>query len=192
MRSYRIVTRIAEKMEQPVRENPMSTLHVCPLSRLHATVEGTGASHIVTLISANTAVERPVCISADRHLFISVSDISEPEEGMILPSDTHVEQLLAFVLGWDRNAPMVIHCYAGISRSTAAAFIAACALAPEQAEASIARRLRAASPTATPNSRLISVADQLLCREGRMVSAIWAIGRGQIATEGRPFELRLH
>jgi predicted protein tyrosine phosphatase len=192
MRSHRMVTRIVKKAAQPPRESPMSTLHVCPLSRLHATVEETGASHIVTLISANTAVERPICISADRHLFISISDISEPAEGMILPSDTHVEQLLAFVHGWDRNAPIVIHCYAGISRSTAAAFIAACALAPEQEEASIAKRLRAASPTATPNSRLISVADQLLCREGRMVLAISAIGRGEFAAEGRPFELRLH
>jgi len=170
----------------------MSTLHVCPLSRLHTTVEETGASHIVTLISANTAVDRPVCISADRHLYIAVSDICEPEDGMILPADTHVEQLLAFVHGWNRDAPMVIHCYAGISRSTAAAFIAACALDPRQEEAAIAKRLRAASPTATPNSRLISVADQLLCRDGRMVSAISAIGRGEYAAEGRPFELRLH
>ena len=169
----------------------MSTLHVCPLSRLHATVEETRASHIVTLIGENTVVERPICISADRHLFITVSDIAEPAEGMILPAHTHVEQLLAFVRGWDRAAPMVIHCYAGISRSTAAAFIAACALAPQRAEAVIARRLREASASATPNPRLVSVADQLLCREGRMVTAVAAIGRGELASEGRPFALEI-
>ncbi|MFI5015249.1 MAG: tyrosine phosphatase family protein [Hyphomicrobiales bacterium] len=169
----------------------MSTLHVCPLSRLHTTVEDTGASHIVTLISANTIVDRPVCISADRHLFIAVSDIAEPTEGMILPGRTHVEQLLAFVRGWDRAAPMVIHCYAGISRSTAAAFIAACALTPERDEGVIAKRLRAASPSATPNSRLVAVADRLLCRNSRMVSAVAAIGRGEMATEGEPFRLEI-
>ncbi|SED11845.1 Predicted protein tyrosine phosphatase [Rhizobiales bacterium GAS188] len=169
----------------------MSTLHVCPLSRLHTTVEETGASHIVTLISANTVVERPVCVSADRHLFIAVSDIAEPAEGMIVPAATHVEQLLAFVRGWDRAAPMVIHCYAGISRSTAAAFIAACALAPERDEAAIAKTLRAASPSATPNSRLVAVADHLLCREGRMISAVAGIGRGEFAAEGKPFRLEI-
>ncbi|MBV9114941.1 MAG: protein tyrosine phosphatase [Hyphomicrobiales bacterium] len=169
----------------------MSTLHVCPLSRLHTTVEETRASHIVTLIGANTAVERPVCISADRHLFITVSDIAVPAEGMILPAHSHVEQLLAFVRGWDRAAPMVIHCYAGISRSTAAAFIAACALAPQREEDVIARRLRAASPSATPNSRLVCVADQLLCREGRMIAAVEAIGRGAFASEGSPFALEI-
>ncbi len=169
----------------------MSTLHVCPLSLLHATVEETGASHIVTLISANTAVERPVCVSADRHLFIAVSDIAEPAVGMILPGRTHVEQLLAFVRGWDRAAPMVIHCYAGISRSTAAAFITACALAPQSEEAMIAKRLRTASASATPNPRLVAVADRLLGREGRMVSAVSAIGRGEFASEGRPFSLAI-
>ena len=169
----------------------MSTLHVCPLSLLHTTVEETGASHIVTLISANTAVERPVCVSADRHLFIAVSDIAEPADGMILPGRTHVEQLLAFVRGWDRAAPVVIHCYAGISRSTAAAFITACALAPQSEEAMIAKRLRTASASATPNPRLVAVADRLLCREGRMVSAVSAIGRGEFASEGKPFALAI-
>ena len=169
----------------------MSTLHVCPLSRLHATVEETRASHIVTLIGAETVVERPICVSADRHLFITVSDITEATEGMILPAHSHVEQLLAFVRGWDRAAPMVIHCYAGISRSTAAAFIAACALAPERREDVIARRLREASASATPNPRLVFVADELLCREGRMVAAVAAIGRGELASEGRPFALEV-
>jgi predicted protein tyrosine phosphatase len=170
----------------------MSSLHVCPLSLLHTTVEETGASHIVTLINSITAVERPVCISADRHLFITVSDIAEPAEGMILPGRTHVEQLLAFVRGWDRAAPMVIHCYAGISRSTAAAFITACALSPKREEALIAARLRAASASATPNPRLVAVADRLLDRKGRMIDAVAAIGRGAFAAEGKPFRLEIN
>jgi len=112
-------------------------------------------------------------------------------EGMILPGRRHVEELLAFALRWERAAPMVIHCFAGISRSTAAAFIAACALAPERDEGDIASRLRAASPSATPNSRLVAVADRLLGRNGRMVRAVAAIGRGEFAAEGKPFRLEI-
>ncbi len=33
-------------------------IHVCSLARLHATVQQTGARHIVTLINAGTSVER--------------------------------------------------------------------------------------------------------------------------------------
>ena len=51
--------------------------------------------------------------------------------------------------------------------------------------------LRRVSPTATPNSRLFALADRILCRDGRMVAAIDAIGRGAIAYEADPFRLEL-
>jgi predicted protein tyrosine phosphatase len=78
-----------------------------------------------------------------------------------------------------------------VSRSTAAAFIAACALAPERDELVIARAIRAASPTATPNGRLVALADEALGRKGRMISAIETIGRGEDCFEGTPFVLEL-
>jgi predicted protein tyrosine phosphatase len=145
---------------------------------------------VVTLINYGTPVERPASIPRERHLFISMSDIVEPLDGHILPGADHVETLLGFVRGWEREAPIVFHCYAGISRSTAAAFITACALAPEHPEADIARRLREASATATPNARMVAVADDLLSRGGRMVDAVRRIGRGAEAFEGAPFTLR--
>jgi predicted protein tyrosine phosphatase len=169
----------------------MPTLHVCPLSCLHDTVATTSASHVVTLINVGSQVERPASIAADRHLFIGVSDIVEPLEGHILPEAQHIEELLGFVRRWGRESPLVFHCWAGISRSTAAAYISACALAPERNEDSIARALREASPSATPNARFIALADDILGRSGRMVDAVKRIGRGQEASEGRPFTLRL-
>lgn len=169
----------------------MPTLHVCPLSRLHDVVAETGARHVVTLINVGSAVERPAAIESDRHLFIGVSDIIEPLDGHILPGPEHVERLLPFIRSWDREAPLVFHCWAGISRSTAAAYITACALLPDWSEQDIAERLREASPTATPNPRLVEVADELLGRRGRMVEAVRRIGRGRDAMEGTPFTLRL-
>ena len=110
---------------------------------------------------------------------------------MVTPDEAHMNELLEFVRAWPREAPLVIHCYAGISRSTAAAYATVCALLPERDEAEIATALRAASPTATPNARLVALADRALRREGRMVRAIEAIGRGQDAYEGEPFSLAL-
>ncbi len=169
----------------------MPEIHVSSLARLHETVTRTNASHVVTLINAATVVERPAVITPDRHLFIGVSDITAPIDGHIMPSEAHVHTLLDFVQQWDRMHPIVIHCWAGISRSTAAAFITACALFPHQDEQRIARRLRQASPSATPNPVLVSAADQILKRQGRMVSAIKSIGRGADAFEGTPFHLPL-
>ena len=166
-------------------------IHVCSLARLYETVETTGARHIVTLLRDIDRLERPRSIAADNHLILTMDDISAPMDGYTIPCDEHVTALVTFVRGWDRAKPLVLHCYAGISRSTAAAYVAACALNPGRDEGVIARELRRVSATATPNSRLVALADRMLGREGRMVAAIEGIGRGVIAYEADPFRLEL-
>lgn len=167
----------------------MPRIHVCALSRIHEVSRAIGARRLVTLINVNTLVERPPAIHEDHHLFLGMSDIVEPTPGETLPGDMHVSDLLAFVEKWDRAEPLLIHCYAGVSRSTAAAFIAACALDPARPEDEIASRIRALSPTATPNAMLVEIADRQLRRGGRMSAAIRAIGRGVECFEGVPFAL---
>ncbi len=169
----------------------MPQIHVCPLSKIPATVSATGARSLITLINHGTPVPRPHEIAAARHLHVPVSDIVVELDGHILPAEAHVAEILDFVRNWDRAEPLLIHCYAGVSRSTAAAFIAACALAPERPESEIAHAIRAASPTASPNTLLVEVADHMLKRDGRMVAAVAAIGRGEECFEGVPFALEL-
>ena len=164
---------------------------VCSLARLPETVERTGARHLVTLISGGTDVARPAQIAVDDHLFLAFNDITVAAEGLTPPGEVHVRQLLSFVRRWNFAGPMVIHCFAGISRSTAAAFITACALDPDTSEDEHAARLRMASPSATPNARLVALADGVLNRDGRMGAAIQSIGRGADAFEGGPFTLDL-
>jgi predicted protein tyrosine phosphatase len=166
-------------------------IHVCSLSRLHKTVEDTGAQHVVTLLKDVDLVRRPDTIAPANHLILGMDDITEPLNGYIAPADDHVTKLIAFVQRWSRRNPLVIHCYAGISRSTAGAFVAACALNPQRDEQLIAQALRRASATAAPNLRIVSLADRVLGREGRMTSAIEMIGQAQPATEAEPFRLGL-
>jgi predicted protein tyrosine phosphatase len=165
-------------------------IHVCSLARLHTTIEETGARHVVTLLGVEDEVRLPDAVPAGNHLRLHVHDITGPMDGYVSPDVEHVEQLLTFVRGWRRDAPLVIHCYAGISRSTAAAFVTVCTLNPDRSEAAIAQALRRASPTATPNIRIVALADDMLGRNGRMVDAITAIGPGMLA-EAFPFRLGL-
>jgi predicted protein tyrosine phosphatase len=166
-------------------------IHVCSLARLHNTVETVGARHVVTLMRDVDKVVRPKSIVEANHLVLSMDDIAQAIEGYEMPAELHVTRLIEFVSGWDRAAPMVVHCYAGISRSTAAAFTAACALNPKRDEAEIAQALRRASPIASPNVRIVALADAALGRKGRMVRAIEDIGLGESALEGIPFRLDL-
>jgi predicted protein tyrosine phosphatase len=169
----------------------MGRLYVCSLTKVIETVRMSGAQSLVTILTAGASMARPREIAPQRHLRIAISDIEAPLDGHILPATAHIEQLLAFGEAWDQTAPLVIHCYAGVSRSPAAAFIMACALAPTRSERDAALDLRRASPTATPNLRLIGLADRILDRRGRMVEAIAEIGRGVECFEGTPFALEL-
>ena len=166
-------------------------IHVCSLAALPETVRLTGASHVLTVMANVDQVQRPESVLPANHLKVAMDDITEQINGFVTPSQAHIEQVLNFVRSWDRGAPLVVHCYAGISRSTAGAYVAACALNPRRDELAIARELRRASATATPNSRFVALADRMLCREGRMVAAIDAIGRGAMAYEADPFWLEL-
>ncbi|HET9616836.1 MAG TPA: protein-tyrosine phosphatase family protein [Pseudolabrys sp.] len=166
-------------------------IHVCSLARLYATVEETRARHVVTLLRLVDRVQWPRHIVPENHLILSVDDIVDHAEGYTVPAEEHVGRLIDFARAWDRTTPMVVHCFAGISRSTGAAFTAACALNPKRDEAEIARAIRSASPTAQPNARIVGIADRLLNRNGRMVRAVEALGPGAIASEGEPFRLAL-
>jgi predicted protein tyrosine phosphatase len=166
-------------------------IHVCSLARLHATIDETGARHIVTMINDETKVVRPECVPVEDHLFLGMHDIAEEMDGFRAPAEAHVHELIRFVTRWHRRTPIVVHCWAGISRSSAGAYIAACALNPERDEARIARAIRDASATASPNPRLVALADRVLGRNGRMIAGVAAIGRGVECHEGMPFRLDL-
>lgn len=165
-------------------------IHVTPLSRLHETIRLTGARHMLTLMSVDAVVERPRDLGDGRWLQLAMHDIAAPREGYSAPREDQVASILDFAHDWDRRTPMVVHCFAGISRSTAAAYAIAAALRPDIDEDELARTLRASSPSATPNPLIVAHADRLLKRKGRMVAAIERIGRGADAFEGNPFFLR--
>lgn len=164
-------------------------IHVCPLSAVPDTVERANASHLLTWLQDEIIVETPRLILPDRHIRFRIHDISEPLIGYAAPGREHIDQLIAFAQEWGGEGPIVVHCWAGISRSTAAAYTALCTINPDASEELIAMRLRAASPTAYPNRLMIRLADEALGRQGRMVRAIESIGRGVLASEAVPFSL---
>jgi len=177
-----------DALAEPETLSP-DTLLVCPLSLVETTVTMARVSHLVTLINDETQIDTPTSIGRDRHLRLGMNDIAEPREGLVVPSEDHVADLIQFAENWDQKAPLLIHCWAGISRSTAGAFVVLCALNPRSDEHSLARALRRASPTAYPNRRIVALADNVLGRGGRMSAAVEHIGRGLLAEEGRVFSL---
>jgi predicted protein tyrosine phosphatase len=160
---------------------------VCPFHAVPRLVEGGDITHVMSLLGPDTphlALDR---LHPERHLRLTFHDIAEPLDGFTAPRREHVERILDFATNWQPPAGLLIHCWAGISRSTAAAFATMCALKPEHDEAEIAWDLRRMAPTASPNRLMVRHADEVLGRRGRMIAAVDAIGRGAEAFEGSVF-----
>ena len=152
------------------------TFIVCGIAQVPTLIARHKPSHLVTLLDPATMIATPQGFSAASHLKLGINDIAEPMEGMIPPDENAVLKLLAFGKTWDETAPMLIHCWAGISRSTASAFTLACERSPDVSEQAIALAMRQAAPHASPNRRIVALADDMLGRRGRMVDAVTAMG----------------
>ncbi|MDO9249063.1 MAG: hypothetical protein Q7U11_21605 [Phenylobacterium sp.] len=149
---------------------------ICGLAEVPAVIKARRPSHMVTLLDPASMIATPAGIEAANHLRLGVNDIAEPMEGMIPPDEQLVHDLLAFGSRWKGDAPMLIHCWAGISRSTASAFVLACERNPEADERAIALVMRRAAGHASPNRRIIALADDIMGRRGRMADAVAAMG----------------
>lgn len=144
-------------------------------------------SHLVSIIQPELQPETPPEITPENHLRVQVHDISEPAPGSVHPGERHIRQLIDFLREWPARAPLLVHCYAGISRSTAAALIARVVKSGNALDAALA--LRRAAPHARPNSLIIGLADQILGLDGGLIDARQAMGEGISAVEGTLVEL---
>jgi predicted protein tyrosine phosphatase len=161
---------------------------VCPLEHLDATAVRHRPSHLLTLLSPGHEDSAPREPSFEQHLQLYFHDITEARDGLIAPNVESVGGILDFARNWSGARPMLVHCWAGISRSSSAAYVIACARNPG-CEGDIAGALRQRAPFATPNRLMVALADDLLRRSGRMIEAIERIGRGAEAFLGSPYDL---
>lgn len=162
---------------------------VSPMRLLPGVVGRVAPYGIVSVINSHLMPETPPGFASERHLKLAMSDAAARDAVGREAILNQIERLVEFARCWDRSAPIVVHCFSGLNRSPAAAFIALCALNPGTPEPLIALLLRQASDTAAPHRHMVALADQLLGRGGRMIGAIDVIGPGLPSAEGRPFRL---
>lgn len=149
-------------------------LTICGLDELAQHCAG-GVSHLVSILDPPTP-EPPelVAFEPECRLELRFHDIIDPLPGWVAPRRQDVERLLAFGRRLAKNPAAVhllVHCHAGVSRSTAAATVLLAQARPtapaEAALAAVAER----RPHAWPNLRLIELGDGLLARRGELVAA---------------------
>jgi predicted protein tyrosine phosphatase len=149
-----------------------SALTVCGLDELDGH-RARGVTHVLSILDPGWP--EPAAFQAfDPHFRATFRfhDAIEPAPGVVLPQKEEVEAILAFGRDAGDVSHLLIHCHAGISRSTAAMLMILAQAHPHESEDAAVDRLLAIRPQAWPNSRLIAFADELLGRGGRLTAAV--------------------
>jgi len=167
---------------------PPFGITVCGLEELagHGT---TGVSHVLSILDPDHPVPEAFGTYGEHEkLEVRFHDIIDETPGLLMPQPEHVESILA--LGRDlmaepaATARLLVHCHAGVSRSTASMALILAQALPEQAAHTILMLVYGIREKAWPNLRLMEIGDAMLGRDGALVEATHALHRLQI--ERRP------
>ena len=139
-----------------------------------------GVTHVLSIRGPNWP--DPASFAAfppHRRLVLRFHDIIEPTPELLAPSRDDVERLLAFgrELGKAPGSHLLVHCHAGVSRSTAAAALILAQAYPDRPASEALDRVAQIRPRAWPNLRILEFGDALLGRDGEIVAAAAAIYR---------------
>lgn len=148
---------------------------------------------IISLMDPQTSgYSIPAGLSLCEHIKLDLHDVVAEQTALsgryVSPSPEHVGRIIEFARRWDRRGNLLIHCMAGVSRSTAAAMLILAATSPGL-EIPIARLIRDRAPWADPNLRIVELGDQLLGRRGALVRALSAMGPSDMRSAPSPILL---
>ncbi|MCQ8240035.1 tyrosine phosphatase family protein [Rhizosaccharibacter radicis] len=156
---------------------------ICGLDEL-AGHGGAGATHVLSILDPDRAVPDAFTgFRTHRRLELRFHDVVEPLDAMVPPDDAHIRALLAFgrdMRASERAPLLLVHCHAGISRSTAAMALMLADAMPEEDAHRVLRRVHAVREKAWPNLRMMELGDALLGRRGTLVAATHALHRLQL------------
>ena len=151
---------------------------VCGIHEIDAFQSDLEPTHAVSLLDPDESWPRVDGVNAENHLTLPVHDISQPMPGFTHPQKAHIRALIDF---GERMRPTIesdearvlVHCFAGVSRSAAAAFALTCQLT-NLTEIEALRSIQDHRPQMWPNELIVTLSDKLLGRRGRMVAALEA------------------
>lgn len=163
-------------------------LTVCGIEELAGHCE-VGVSHVLSILDPGHP-EPPAFGSFGEHrrLELRFHDIIEDTPGMAPPT----EETVATVLGFGRDlmteppsqGHLLVHCHAGISRSTASMMLILAQARPELSARDILSHIVSIRPRAWPNLRILEFGDAMLGRKGDLVAA--AHERYRVVVQQRP------
>lgn len=146
---------------------------ICGIDELGFHCEA-GVTHVLSILDPGwPEPEAFEAFDPHRRLELRFHDVIEADPGCVAPERLDVEQLLTFArdLTTARDAHLLVHCHAGVSRSTAAATLILAQTRPDRPAEEALQAVVRQRPRAWPNLRILELGDALLERRGEIVDA---------------------
>jgi predicted protein tyrosine phosphatase len=144
-----------------------------------------GVSHVLSILDPGWPVP-PAFRRFGRHrrLELRFHDVIVEDGASVAPRPEDLDRLLDFGRGLVAEAPacthLLVHCHAGVSRSTAAMALLIAQAAPAMCATDVFGQVLAIRPCAWPNLRMVEMGDAILGRQGELVRAAHRLYRGQL------------
>jgi len=160
-------------------QSPQFRLSVCGIDEIDK-FAGNNVTHLISIDDPGAPTETPEWFRGIHwHLvFQDVETVKQAKQFRALGPTIHdVKQIIEFgetclTASKTKRVHLLIHCMAGVSRSTAAAFAILCMIHGKGSEPESLEHLLAIRPDALPNRLVVKYADQLLGRDGKMLEAL--------------------
>lgn len=152
---------------------------ICGLSELVEHGEA-GVTHVLSILDPDWPDPSDFAeFPPHRRLALRFHDIIEPVPGRLAPTRGDVERLLGFgrELRGAAECHLLVHCHAGVSRSTAATALILAQHHPEWPASDVLDAISRVRPRAWPNLRILEFGDELLGRGGELVAAAGGVYR---------------
>ena len=162
---------------------PRFRITVCGLHELagHA---GASVSHVLSILDPDWPAPTAFGLYGEHaRLELRFHDIIDETSGMLPPTREHVRQLLAFGRGLpaEADAHLLVHCHAGVSRSSASMALLLAQAMPECPGPDLFREILRIRPEIWPNLRIIELGDHALGRDGALITSVHDVYRLQIS-----------
>ena len=155
---------------------------ICGIDEL-AAHRAAGVSHVLSILDPGwPEPEAFYAFDPHRRLELRFHDVIDEGRGATAPQRRDVERLLDFGRELDAapGSHLLVHCHAGVSRSSAAMTLILAQALPDVPDDAVLREVLRIRGKAWPNLRMIEIGDRLLGRGGALVHATHRLHRAQL------------
>ena len=154
----------------------MTIIFPIHITSLHQVRELDVSTYDGIITIEDTTIREPFRVQTNepKQLILRFDDINKPMDDYIIPQMSHIKRALEFADKIE-DGSLLIHCHAGISRSSAIALAVIAKRLGSGKEEEAVKTLEHINPNCRPNKSIVEMTDELLERDGKLYDKVFEV-----------------